>query len=411
MRSSTAAMPHLAAAAAAATAAAGGVALAIDQLTVRYGASTAVDAVSLAVAEGTVYALLGRNGSGKSSLVRCLLGQQRPTAGCARVFGRDSWRERAALMAMVGVVAEQPDAPPAASALALARFCKPLYRHWDGAGFVARLRRFGVPAELPFGRLSKGQQRQVALALALAGRPRVLVLDDPTLGLDVVARRAFFDELIGELADRGVTVLLTTHELAAVERLAERVGILAGGKLLVDEDLESLKRRFRRIRVSASGDGEATGLPAAADPALAALAPLGRTENEWGAELIVAGYDPDRHGSHGSLGSLGSLGSDIAEPSGLARMATAEVTPLSLEEIFVALVGAVGDPSPRTAVGPGSPPPPGAPMPPGAPGSPASPGSPESVASPASPAALGTARLQPATPPPAVAATTPGGAR
>jgi ABC-2 type transport system ATP-binding protein len=312
--------------------------LAVEQLSVRYGDCTAVDRVSLAVAEGSVYALLGRNGSGKSSLVRCLLGQQRPTAGRTLLFGQDAWRRRAALMAAVGVVAEQPDAPLGCSPRALARFCRSLYPRWDGAGYEARLRRFGVPSDLPFGRLSKGQQRQVALALALAGHPRLLILDDPTLGLDVVAKQAFFDELIGELADRGVTVFLTTHELGAVERLAERVGILAGGRLLLDEDLESLKRRFRRIWLPAApaAAGTAADRPAAG-PAPSAPAPLRQVIHEWGTEVLVGDYDPGR-AAHAASG-----------PSGGA----AEVTPLTLEEIFVALVGG-GESQPAAAAAGGA---------------------------------------------------------
>jgi ABC-2 type transport system ATP-binding protein len=293
--------------------------LAAETITVRYGRRTAVDAVSLTLSEGTVYALLGRNGAGKSSLVRCLLGQQRAAAGRALLFGRDAWRHRASLMAQVGVVPEQPDAPPRATARQLARLCRPLYRHWDGAAFEERLRRFGVPIDLPFARLSRGQQGHVGLALALAARPRLLLLDDPTLGLDAVARRAFFEELIGELADRGTTVLLATHDLAAVERIADRVGILAGGRLLLDEEVESLKQRFRQV-----------WLPdAAADArgALDAFAPLARTTRDWGVETLVAAYDDERFRAFRS--SAGGAGAEVAS--------------LTLEEIFIALTGTGGD--------------------------------------------------------------------
>jgi ABC-2 type transport system ATP-binding protein len=299
--------------------------LAVENLTVRYGRSTAVDRVSLAVAEGSVYALLGRNGAGKSSLVRCLLGAQRPAAGRALLFGRDAWRHRAALMAEIGVVPEQPDAPPGASARQLARLCRPLYRHWDAAGFEQRLRRFRVPPDLPCGRLSKGEQRHVSLALALAARPLLLVLDDPTLGLDAVARRAFFEELIGELADRGITIFLTTHELAAVERIAERVGILAGGRLLVDEDLERLKQRLRRIWLPRAAT--APHVAEAAAQALAALAPLRQETRDWGVEVVVAAYDDGRF---------------EALRAGTAGGA-ATVRSLTLEEIFTALVGGIAD--------------------------------------------------------------------
>jgi ABC-2 type transport system ATP-binding protein len=214
-------------------------------LTVRHGRVAAVDGVSLAVPEGSVYALLGRNGAGKSSLVRCLLGQHAAAAGTVKLLGRDPWRHRAALMSDVGVVPETPDAPSAMSPRALLRFDASLYRRHDLPAALARLERFGVPADRPFGGLSKGQKAQVALALALAHDPKLLVLDDPTLGLDPVARRALFDELIGDLADRGTTIFMTTHDLDGVERIADRVGVLRAGKLVAQDELESLKQTFR----------------------------------------------------------------------------------------------------------------------------------------------------------------------
>jgi ABC-2 type transport system ATP-binding protein len=197
----------------------------------------------LAVPRGMVYALLGRNGAGKSSLVRCLLGQQKPTAGSARLFGRDAWAHRAWAMARVGVVPEEPDAPPEMTAAQILAFAARVYARWDAASTRARLARF-APLDVPFARLSKGQKGAVMLALALGHSPELLVLDDPTLGLDVIARDAVFGEVIGDLADHGTTVFITTHDLAAIERLADRIGILSGGRLALDEDVESLKARW-----------------------------------------------------------------------------------------------------------------------------------------------------------------------
>lgn len=283
--------------------------IALEGLTVRYGDRLALDGVSLAVAEGAVYSLLGRNGAGKSSLVRCLLGVQKPDAGRACMFGRDVWPARAALLAEVGVVPEDPDMPPAMTARQIARFCSRLYPAWDAAGVESRLKRFRVPGDVPFGRLSKGQKSQVALALALASAPRLLVLDDPTLGLDAVARKAVFEELIGELADRGTTVFITTHDLAGAERIADRVAVLRQGKLVLDEDLETLKNRFRRLTFP-SGDRRA---------ALEGLAPLAVTSRGWGIEAVVADYDEERSAGPGEEGP--------------------EVSTLTLEEIFIALTG------------------------------------------------------------------------
>lgn len=215
----------------------------IEDLGVSYGGKRALDGVALAVPRGSVYALLGPNGAGKSSLIRCLVGQQKPDRGHVRVLGRDVWRERAHVMRDMGYVPEEPSCPPASTVRALARFCSSLHESWDAAGFEERLARARIPQSAVFGSLSKGQRRLVALALALAPRPQLLVLDDPTLGLDVASRRMLFEELVGELADRRTTVLLSTHDLGGIEGVADRVGILRDGGLVVDEELETLKAR------------------------------------------------------------------------------------------------------------------------------------------------------------------------
>ena len=294
-------------------AAAEGPVLFIEALEVRYGKRIALDRVSLALPRGSVYALLGRNGAGKSSLVRCALGQQKPRAGQVRLFGEDVWRKRAHLMRRVGVLPEEPDAPPTMTAGALAAFSASLYPRYDAGAMRARLERARVPPETPFGRLSKGQKGAVMLALALGHAPELLVLDDPTLGLDVVARRMLYDELIGDLADRGTTVLLTTHDLAGVEALADRVGILNGARLVVDEPLDALKARFRRIRC-----GGAAGSPTF-DP----FSTVSETRRDWCVEAVVSNFDDER------------LDRFRADREG----ADVEVGSLSLEEIFVALLG------------------------------------------------------------------------
>jgi ABC-2 type transport system ATP-binding protein len=210
-------------------------------LSIRYGHTRVLEDVTLAVPRGSVFALLGRNGSGKSSLLRVLLGQRPAAAGRVRLLGRDPWRERVALMARVGVVPEEPDAPPEMAPRALNAFCARLHSRWDAAAVVERLRRFEIPLERPFGSLSKGQKGAVMLALALGHSPELLVLDDPTLGLDVVARDAVFGEVIGELADHGTTVFVTTHDLAAIEGVADHVAVLAGRRVALAGPLEALK--------------------------------------------------------------------------------------------------------------------------------------------------------------------------
>ena len=218
-----------------------------DGLTVRFPRTTAVDGVSLSIKTGSVYALLGRNGSGKSTIVRCLMGQLKPQSGRSSAFGLDSWHKRRHIMERTGLVPETPDVPQEMTAEAVARFAMNVHSTLDADEYRTRLRRFGVPTDRPFKTLSKGQQKQVSLALALATGPDLLVLDDPTLGLDAVARKDLVEELIGELADRGTTVLITTHDMAAIDGVADNVGIIQRGRMVLDESLDDLRARFRRL--------------------------------------------------------------------------------------------------------------------------------------------------------------------
>ncbi len=291
----------------------------LDRLTVRYGRAIACADVSISVPRGSVYALLGRNGAGKSSLVRCLLGQQKPTAGKAFLFGQDSWKTRTKAMARVGVIPEEPDAPPAMTARQITTFCAPLYPAWDAAGVAARLERFGVPRDVPFGRLSKGQKGEVMLALALGHSPELLVLDDPTLGLDVIARKALYEELVGDLADRGTTVFLTTHDLAGIEGIADRVGILKDGHLVLDEEMETLKSRFRRIRYGS----ERTETRKEYGTELDAFEAVRVRVRGWGIDAVVSNYNDMSF-------------ERFRQSDGVVD---AEVSPMSLEEIFLAVAG------------------------------------------------------------------------
>lgn len=291
----------------------------IEGLTVRYGRSTACADVSLTVSPGAVYALLGRNGAGKSSLVRCLLGEQKATTGRALLFGADSWSARRAAMARTGVTPEEPDAPPAMTPRQLSEFCRRVYPRWDGAAVAARLERFGVPPATPFGRLSRGQKAQAQLALALGHAPELLVLDDPTLGLDAVARRGLYEEIVGELADRGTTVFLTTHDLAGFEGLATRVGILKEGRLVLDEELEALKRRFRRIRYA----NRVTETRTAFGTELDAFDAVRVQVRGWGIDAVVSNFDD---GAFERFRAIDGVENVAAEA-------------LPLEEIFLAVAG------------------------------------------------------------------------
>ena len=289
----------------------------LQGVTVRYGRMTVCEGITLSVPRGEVYALLGRNGAGKSSLLRCLLGSQKPAAGRAFLFGRDAWKERTDLMARVGVVPEEPDAPPAMTARQIADFCRRIYPLWDEKAVAERFARFAVPSDTPFERLSKGQKGEVMLAVALGHSPDLLVLDDPTLGLDVVARRALYEELIGELADRGTTVFVATHDLAGIEGIATRVGIVKAGRLVLDEETETLKSRFRRIRYGNRMTETRTDYGTELDAFEAVRVKV----RGWGVDAVVSNFDEAAFEHFRAIDGISD----------------AEASAMSLEEIFLAV--------------------------------------------------------------------------
>ena len=287
-----------------------------DGVTVRYGTRTAVDDVTLSITPGTVYALLGRNGAGKSSLVRTMLGHLKPSGGRVEIFGENVWTHRTRLMDRIGVVPEEADAPPESRVETLGRFSAKLYSRWEQGAFDERVARFGIDRRARFGELSKGQKKQVMLALALASSPDLVILDDPTLGLDVVARKSLFEEVITDMADRGLTVLITTHDLAHVETIADRIGILRDGRMVLDEEVETMKARFRRIRFASQPMVLSRG-----NLVTAAVRQWGN-----GTEAVVSNFDDlafERFRDESSLSAI-------------------EVSPMTLEEIFIAVAGETG---------------------------------------------------------------------
>jgi len=248
--------------------------IAFERLTRYYGATKALDSLTLAIPKGSISALLGRNGAGKTTAIRCLLGLLEPTRGRALLLGSDSARLPASLRARVGYVAEGHELIPWMRVSDLVSFQKGAFPGFDDARCRAMLKRLGIPESRRVARLSRGMRAQVALALALAPRPEVVILDDPATGLDAVVRREFLEAMIDLIQEEGRTLLFSSHILQDVERVADRVAILHEGVLRVDAPLDEAKRRIRRWR--ASFDAEPPPLPS-----LQGLVRGVRRRNEW----------------------------------------------------------------------------------------------------------------------------------
>jgi ABC-2 type transport system ATP-binding protein len=209
----------------------GSAAIEVEGLVKRYGATLAVDRLSVSIAAGTVTALLGPNGAGKTTTIETCEGYRRPDGGSVRVLGLDPLRDARRLRPRVGVMLQGGGVPNAVRPLEALRHAAALHAHpLDPALLVDRLG-LGPSLGTPYRRLSGGQQQRLALALAVVGRPELVFLDEPTAGLDPQARHATWD-LVSDLRTAGVTVVLTTHLLDEAERLADMVYVIDAGRVV-----------------------------------------------------------------------------------------------------------------------------------------------------------------------------------
>ena len=221
-----------------------------EGLTCRYGRTRAVDQLTMRVPTGSIYALLGPNGAGKTTTLKALMNLRQPASGVARVLGVDSRALGPADLARIGYVSENQRIPSNLTIGEIEAFCRPWYPTWDAVLATELRERFGLDPRARIKSLSRGTRLKVQCLLALAPRPRLLILDEPFSGLDPVVRDDLTTGILS-LADRdGWSVLLTSHEMDDVERLADHVGFLANGALLVEEPMQTLLARFRRVEVA-----------------------------------------------------------------------------------------------------------------------------------------------------------------
>lgn len=225
-------------------------AVATHGLTKRYGRETALDRVDLRVPEGAVYVLAGANGAGKTTTLRVLMNLDRPDAGRAEVFGLDTGLRGPEVRAQVGYVPEHAD--PGYRWMTrgrLMRHAAAYYPTWDAAYAEHLSRALGLRLDRGAGAASKGEARRLQLVLALAHRPPLLILDEPTDGLDPVARKRTLALLAEHLAETATTVLVSTHQIYELESLADHVGVLRQGRLVAQMSRDELRRTVRRYRV------------------------------------------------------------------------------------------------------------------------------------------------------------------
>lgn len=227
--------------------------IAIERLTKHYGQRRVVDVVNLRVPAGCVYGFLGRNGAGKSTLIKMLLGMVHPDAGHATLLGEDISQLRPETRGRIAYLAEGHPIYRWMTVAEAIRFNRPFYTVWHDHFLSAILDHFQIPRRQKIGRLSNGQRAQVSLALALAPDPELLILDDPTLGIDTVVRREFLESMIHLIQRKGRTIFFSSHILGDVERVADRIGIVMDGVLRVDCPTDHFTSSLRRVVLEFTG--------------------------------------------------------------------------------------------------------------------------------------------------------------
>ena len=283
------------------------------KLSRHFGRLKAVHALDLDVPRRSVYAFLGANGAGKSTTLSMLINTLQPSSGQAVVLGTLSTRLRPAHYQKIGYVAEPQELPDWMTGEQMIQFLKPLYPSWDEA-FQEKLQSsLGVPLLRKVAHMSRGEQMKLRLLCSMAYRPELLILDEPFSGLDPVVREDLSSGLLELVGEGDWTVILASHDVDEVERLADYVGILTDGRMRFSEPIEQVQRRYRRVAAHFEG------------PCASEAVPKTWLEVECaGAELRFVDDTFDAEYCRGELAKLG-------------RLVALEERAMSLKEIFIAV--------------------------------------------------------------------------
>ena len=219
-----------------------------EELNKSFRAHSALRGISLAVPEGSIYALIGPNGAGKTTTIKTILNILTPTSGRAEVLGVDSRRLSPTELAQIGYVAENQELPLRLTVKAYLDYLRPFYPTWDATLERRLMADFQLPGDRKIGNLSHGMRMKVALTSALSYRPRLLVMDEPFGGLDPLVRDELLETLLQQAQE--MTVFVSSHELDEIEASTSYVGYLEDGKLLFQESMAELGARVREVRVT-----------------------------------------------------------------------------------------------------------------------------------------------------------------
>jgi ABC-2 type transport system ATP-binding protein len=293
----------------------------VEKLWRRFGDKTALQEVDLVVERGAVLGLVGKNGAGKTTLIQHLLGLLRAQRGSVRVFGLDPAAEPAAVLGRIGYLAEDRNLPGWMTVSELMRYTAAFYPRWDAAYAMRLCDDFRLDPRQKIRTLSRGQHARAALVAALAHRPELLLLDEPSSGLDPVVRRDVLEAILHTVAEEGRTVLFSSHLLDEVERMSDQLALIEGGRILLAGGLEEIRERHWRITVRANGAAREVAARLAVPGGLGGRVRAAR--GELGEQTLICDGDRDE------------LAAELRR-RGCECLA---VVPASLDEIFFARTG------------------------------------------------------------------------
>ncbi len=292
----------------------------VQHLTKRYKDTLALDDVSVSFEKDTIYGLLGRNGAGKTTLMSILTAQNFGTSGSARVFGEDPY-ENARVLSRICFVRESQRYPEDALPAHAFRMASLFFPNWHQAFAEELIADFELPLKTRIKKLSRGQLSAVGVIIGLASRAEITFFDEPYLGLDAVARQLFYDRLLADYAEHPRTIILSSHLIDEVANLIERVVVIDGGRILLDDETDAVRSRAATI----------VGDQAAVD-------------------LFVTGREVSPRENLGRVASVTVLGDLTADDRAALQASDLDVAPVSLQQLVVRLTqhaargAAKGDP-------------------------------------------------------------------
>jgi ABC-2 type transport system ATP-binding protein len=223
--------------------------ISIAALARRFGTKQALENVNLFVPRGSVFGLVGENGAGKTTLIKHILGLLKAQTGSVRVFNLDPVADPVSVLSRIGYLSEQRDLPGWMRVDELLNYTRAFYPTWD-ANYAEELRaQFGLDPTARVKNLSQGQQAKAGLTLALAFRPELLLLDEPSSGLDPIVRRDILEAIIRTVADEGRTVFFSSHLLDEIERMSDQIAMIRNGRIVLAGRLDDLKQAHRQVRL------------------------------------------------------------------------------------------------------------------------------------------------------------------